>query len=537
MTDEKSDGPNTPETASAPVAFSVVTPVFDPPLDMLRATIDSVLAQTHPHWELVLVDDASTNPEVVGVLHDYAARDPRIRVIEREVNGHIVAASNDGVAAARHEFLALLDHDDRLRPEALARMAYAIERNPNVDYLYSDETTMTREGRPMGTFHKPRWSPERLRAQMYTCHLSVLRTSLVRAVGGFHEGFQGSQDHDLVLRVTERARSVVHVPETLYEWWAAPGSVVGDANAKPYAWEAGRRAVQEHLNRQGLVARAELGSESGTYRVVRTLDPSRLVSVVIPTAGASGRVWGRQRCFVIEAVRSLLARGGHEHLEIVVVYDGQMPAAVLAELRVLAGERLVEVESTAPFNFSERCNLGVAASHGEVVVLLNDDVELISHDFLVQLVAPLFEPGVVLTGPKLRFADSSIQHAGLVFFAGGPGHAFHGAAPLWPGPSGALVVSRECSGLTGACLAVRRVTYDDLGGMCEDLPLSYNDVDFSYKARRLGRLLWIEHAEAFHFESKSRDPLVQPWERDLLLTRWRPQPVDPYLPQYGTVRE
>ena len=202
--------------------FSVVTPVYNTPIDVLDATIESVVQQTFEDWELILVDDASTDLCVRETLRAAAAADRRIRVILRETNGHIVAASNDGIDAARAPYIGLLDHDDLLVPHALDRMREAIDFAPNADYFYSDEDKVDEDGRYYDEFRKPVWSPERLRGQMYTCHFSVLRTSLVREVGGFHEGFDGSQDHDLVLRVTERARRVVHVPEVLYHWRVGP---------------------------------------------------------------------------------------------------------------------------------------------------------------------------------------------------------------------------------------------------------------------------------------------------------------------------
>ena len=223
--------------------FSIVTPVYDPPLDVLKECIESVLAQDFDAWELILVDDFSPTAAVPIVIGQYAQQDARIRLVERDTNGHIVVASNDGVELAQGEFIALLDHDDLLAPTALSRVAAAIAEHDDVDYVYTDEDKVGADGRFYATFHKPDWSPERLRGQMYTSHLSVLRTELVREVGGFREGFEGSQDHDLVLRVTEQARRVVHVPEVLYHWRAVEGSTAVDIEAKPYANDAGRRAV------------------------------------------------------------------------------------------------------------------------------------------------------------------------------------------------------------------------------------------------------------------------------------------------------
>jgi len=276
--------------------FSVLTPVYDPPLGDLSAAIESVRAQTFRGWELILVDDGSPSDAVRALLARAVASDERITVIERVANGGIVASSNDAVGAARGQFLALLDDDDVLVPHALERMHVVLEESLGTDYVYSDEDKIDTEGEQYDEFRKPGWSPERLRGQMYTGHLSVLRASLVREVGGFRAGYEGSQDHDLVLRVSERAGRVVHVPEVLYHWRVVPGSVAGDTEAKQHAWVAGCRAVQDQLDRLGIAGTASCGRMSGTYRIERVADPGTSVSVIIPTRGGSGMVWGERRC-------------------------------------------------------------------------------------------------------------------------------------------------------------------------------------------------------------------------------------------------
>ena len=509
--------------------FSVLTPVYEPPIDALRAAIASVREQTFGDWELVLVDDCSPSPEVREVLQA-AASDPRITVIERDSNGGIVAASNDAIAAATGEFLVLLDNDDLLHPRALEKVAAALAVDPSIDYVYTDEDKINAEGQHYDEFRKPAWSPERLRGQMYTSHLSVLRASLVREVGGFHTGFDGSQDHDLVLRVTERARRVAHVPEVLYHWRVVPGSTAGDASAKPYAWEAGRRAVQAHLDRVGVPGEVQFGEIPGTLRVMREASADHVVSVVIPTRGSSGIVWGEERVFVVEAVRSVIENAGYPHVEIVVVYDLATPAEVLETLREVGGDQVVLVPFAGPFNFSAKCNVGFLAATGDVIVLLNDDIEAAQQGFLAQLVAPLDEPGVGMTGAHLLFADGRLQHGGHVYAVGELMHAFMGAASNDPGPFAALRVSRESSGLTAACVALTRETFEAVGGLCEVLSVNFNDVDLSMKIRSLGlRLLWLENVVVYHFESQTRDATVHGWEYEFVTERWFFPAEDAYL--------
>jgi GT2 family glycosyltransferase len=515
-----------------PPLFTVVTPVYNTPLDVLRETIDSVLAQTYAAWEMVLVDDLSPDQRVRDVLHEYSRRDPRIRVIERSTNGHIVAASNDGIAAAQGTFIALLDHDDLLHPRALELNADVISRFDDVDYIYSDEDKLDPHGKYVDWFPKPDWSPERMRAQMYTCHLSVLRTELVRSLGGFLEGYDGAQDYDLVLRVTEVARRIEHIPEVLYHWRIIPGSTAGDNAAKPYAYEAAKKAIQAQLDRLGLAGRVVDGRAPGIYSIRRDLDPALRVSLVIPTIGTSGLVWGRERVYVLDAVRSMLAKTEHENLEVVVVYDEPTPVEVLEELGRIAGDRLVLVPFNEPFSHSKKMNLGVLHSTGDRVVLLNDDVEVISDRWLEELVAPLDEPDVGMTGAKLFFGDTSIQHAGHSY---AKGHYFH---PWFRHPAdsygtgNAVVINREVIGVTAACAALRREVFLDIGGFAEGLPTSYNDVDLSYKVRSLGhRIVWLHDVELFHFESVSRGRQpIKDEELRFCHKRWGRPMVDPYLP-------
>ncbi|WP_241975224.1 MULTISPECIES: glycosyltransferase [unclassified Cryobacterium] len=510
--------------------FSVLTPVYNTPLAILRETIASVEAQSFVDWELILVDDHSSEVAVRDLIQRAAAADARIRVVEREVNGGIVQASNDAVAAARGDFIALLDHDDLLTRNALETMFAAIRRNPGTDYLYSDEDKVDADGRYFDRFDKPDWSPERLRGQMYTGHLSVLRTALVREVGGFHQDAEGSQDHDLVLRVTERARRIVHIPEALYHWRALAGSTADDSTNKPYAWDAGVRAVNAHLGRVGIDATAVRGPVPGTYRIDRVPTLDRSVSVIIPTRGTAGFVWGKHRVFVVEAVRSLLAKSEHLDLEIVVVYDPDTPASVLESLAELAGDRLTLVLFNGPFNFSRKCNEGFLSARGDVLLFLNDDTQVITDEFIGKFIAPLEEADVGMTGAMLYFEDGAIQHAGHLHHMGQFTHAYLGAKQGDYGAFSSLLINREASGLTAACIAMRRDVFTAVGGFSELFPGNFNDVDLCKKVTQADlRLIWLANVELFHFESRSRNPLVHSFEEKMILDRWGGPQRDPYL--------
>lgn len=495
--------------------FSILTGVYEPPLDVFAETVASVLAQTFDDWEWVIVDDCSPSADVREEIERLASVDPRIRILRRPQNGGIAAASNDALAASRGTFVALLDHDDTLTPDALEVCAGVVADDPAVDYLYGDQDLVGPDGNPDGSYLRPDWSPERLRHTMYPGRFSVLRRSLVDEVGGFRAGFDGAQEHDLVLRVTERARSVVHVPTVLHHGRAVSGAV-GTADAAG----AGVRAVQDHLDRVGIRGTAAPGRQPGLYVVRREPDTTTSVSVVIPTIGSVGLVHGRRRVMVTEAIRSLAARTAHVDVEFVVVYDTPTPQFVLDELRALpANVRLVEF--TEPFNFSRKCNVGAIHARGDVLMFVNDDVEAISPDVIEQLIAPLRESDVGVTGPRLLFPNTSIQHAGLVYGGGTVAHAYYRLPGTAVGVFNDLLVNRETSALTGACIAVRREVFWEVGGFSEALPMNYNDVDFSLKVRRLGyRLLWLANTSLFHFESITRDNAVHPWETAFLVRRW-----------------
>ena len=510
--------------------ISVVTPVYNTPLDVLQDTLDSVLEQTFKDWELVLVDDFSPQAAVRDVLHRAAAKDARIRVIERSSNGGIVQASNDAVAAAAGEFIALLDHDDLLAPRALQRIAQEIVDDSLADYLYSDEDKVGPDGKHFDRFDKPDWSPERLRGQMYTGHLSVMRTALVRQVGGFRQEFEGSQDHDLVLRITEQSRHIVHVPEVLYHWRVVPGSTAENIDNKPYAWDAGVRSVSAHLERVGIRGHAVAGPVPGTYRIDRALELDRSVSVIIPTRGTAGEIWGKHRIFVVEAVRSLLATSSHRDLEIVVVYDASTPESVLTELAEIAGDRLTLVPFTGTFNFSRKCNEGFLAASGDVLFFLNDDVQAISDEIVGRMIAPLSESDVGMTGAYLFFEDGAVQHAGHTHHMGQFSHAYLGAKRGDYGAFSSLLINREASGLTAACIAMPRDVFIGVGGFSELFPGNFNDVDLCKKVGQAGyRMVWLSDVELYHFESRSRNPLVHSFEHKMIIDRWGGPQRDPYL--------
>lgn len=513
--------------------FSIVTPVYDPPIDVLTETIQSAIDQTFDSWELILVDDCSPTPEVRETMRRFAARDPRVRVIERPTNGHIVAASNDGIAAARGEFIALLDHDDLLVPEALEAMAELVDRYDDLDYAYSDEDKIDANGRHYQAFAKPAWSPRRLRAQNYCCHFSVLRTSLVREVGGFREGYDGSQDHDIILRVSERARRVVHVPRILYHWRVVPGSAAGDPTAKPYAVEAGRRAVQDQLDRLGLPGEVILGPGRGHYRVRPELPADRRVSIVIAGDNSRRLVWGEYRRLLRGAVTSASALTQHEQLEFVVVHDEHLPDPDKAELADLNATSVRFVRCDAVAGLSERRNLGALASSGDRLVFLDQATEVRTSGWLEELVAPLEEDSVGLTGPKILTTDGLVSSCGLARHPKGLQNVGRGLAHDHPGEFGMLWSTREVLALGSACLAVRRNDYIDVGGFGEQVNEGLSHIDLAFKVRSAGlHVVAVPSCEMYQFEKPLKMVRGQTPGLASVHARWGDRPRDPFTRAY-----
>jgi GT2 family glycosyltransferase len=517
---------------SAP-RFSVLTPIYDTPPEIFAAMLHSVERQSYGDWELCLVDDASPSAHVAPMLAEAAGRDPRIRVATRAANGGIVAASNDALALASGEFVALLDHDDALHPDALALVAVAIDSAPDVDYVYTDEDKIDEAGHHQGPFFKPDWSPERMRTQMYTCHLSVLRRELVEKVGGFDPEFEGSQDWDLVLRVTEKARRVVHVPRVLYHWRTLATSTAGGGEAaKPWAFDAGTRAIQAHCDRTGVPAAAERDVDHpGVYRLQPRLTGEPSVSIVIPTAGTVREVRYEPVVLVEHCVRSILETSTYENYEIVVVVDTTVDDGVRRRLTELGGSRLKLVDYDEPFNFSKKINRGAVHSEGEMLLLLNDDMEVVTPNWLERMVMYAGLPGVGAVGGRLIWEDGRLQHVGIAFEnVGYPGHIYRGFANDWNGYSNSVLVAQNYLAVTGACLMTPREEFDRVGGLSATFPVNYNDMDYCLKLIAAGRrIVYDPDTVLYHFESSSRDTEVEDWEKEQLRGRWLPiMGTDPY---------
>jgi len=498
-----------------PPRFSVLMPVYETPEPFLRRAIESVRTQLYPHWELCIADDASRSPHVRRVLDDAAKSDGRIKVVFRPGNGHIAAASNSALTLATGDWTALLDHDDELAEHALYMLATEAH---HADLVYSDEDKIDAHGRLSEPHFKPDWNPDLAISHNYVGHLCAIRAATVRELGGFRVGFEGSQDHDLVLRVARGGARIRHVPHVLYHWRAVEGSTALSAGAKEYAEAASVRALRDHTGMP-----VERGILPLTYRVRWPVpQPPPLISLIIPTRDA--------RRLLEKCIDTLRQRTEYPAYEIVIVDNqsrDEKTLRYLQELQDHSAARVVRYDR--PFNYSAINNLGVRNARGPIVGLLNNDLEIVDGGWLGEMVAQALRREVGVVGAKLLYPDGSIQHGGVILGVGGvAGHAHKHLPADSHGYFSRAQVAQNLSAVTAACLVIRREVYEQVGGFDESLAVAFNDVDFCLRVREAGfRNVWTPHAMLVHHESKTRGvestrEKQQRFRREMefMLSRW-----------------
>jgi GT2 family glycosyltransferase len=486
--------------------ISILMPVYNTELKWLIKAIDSVRNQLYPNWELCISDDASTNPEVRDVLERYAKRDARIRVTYRATNGHISINSNSALALTTGEFIALMDADDELPEHALFWVVQEINHCPDVDLIYSDEDKLDESGKRYDAYFKPDWNPSLILSQNFFCHLGVYRRTLIQRVGGFRAGFEGSQDYDLVLRCSEltEPERIRHIPRILYHWRAIPGSTASSATieAKPYAWQAGARAIEEHLSRVGISGAVKLTGEQ-YYQVEYELTEYPKVSIIMLSACKLD--------LLRPCLQSLLSRNrtSYPNFELLLAVDETRflvpeQAAFLKSLESDPRVRVLIYEHQ-PFNSSGLNNWAVGQARGPNVCFLNDDIEIITPDWLEKMVSRLRLPKVAAVGAMLYYPNDTIQHAGVILGLGGvAGHQYLNSPRGHHGYFSRALLDQDLSCVTGACLMMRREVFDSVGGFDESLSVAFNDVDLCVRIRQSGwRILWTPSVEHYHHESAS----------------------------------
>jgi O-antigen biosynthesis protein len=516
---------------AAPARVSIVVVALGAPADMVRESVDSVRAQTAGGWELCVV----TGRAELASVRDTVGRgglDDRIEVRAPSEPGGPAAALADGVAATGAELVTWLDAGDRLERRALERVLAAAAED-GVDFVYTDEDQLDEDGGRSDPRLKPDWSPDRLRVSPYTGRLALYRRATLDDAGGIRPKLALAVDHDVALRVSERARRIGHVAEVLYHRRVPyPGTTPMRAPA------AALRAVAEHVERVGFPAVAEHDPERPRLLRLRPALAERpCVSVVIPTRGTRRLVRGEQLNLVANCVGSIVRRSTYPDYEIVCVVDDDTDDIARAELVAAGGERLRIIPYGEPFNFARKINIGVLKARSDVVVFLNDDTEVITPDWIESLLVFARDPGVGAVGAKLRFADRRLQHVGVVAVGGNVGHPYYGFPADLDGYLDNARTPTNCIAVTAACLMTRRECFDAVGGLSLEFPLNYNDVDYCLKLLHAGyRNAFDPYAELFHFETSSRATgSVSENELQALRARWgRILRHDPYYnPGFG----
>jgi GT2 family glycosyltransferase len=481
--------------AGAPL-FSIVMPTYNTPAPMLEQAVGSVVAQAYEKWELLIVDDASPEEHVRPLIEKLAAGEPRIKVRHETENSGIAMASNKAIAMATGDFVAFLDHDDWLEPDALYEMARRLIEHPETDFVYSDEDKVDDAGYFLQPFFKPDWSPDAFLSSNYCCHFTAIRRTLLAEIGGFRPGFDGAQDYELFLRATERARRIEHVPRVLYHWRISPQSTALNSNRKPAAVGNGAKALEEAVRRRGLDATVEQTEAGARYRVRHRIAQPGKISILIPTRDGAELL---SRC-----LETLEAHTDWPNYEVVILDNGSTDPAATRLLRQTK-HRVEKYEG--PFNFAAICNYGVRKSEGEMVLFLNNDTEFDDGAWLGAMAEQAQRPEVGAVGALLLFPTGLVQHAGVVLAeADVATHTYLNYPADSMENGGMLRMVRNYSAVTAACMLTRRAVFAEAGGLDEkNFAVSYNDVDYCLRLRELGySIVYTPYARVIHHESASR---------------------------------
>ena len=482
-----------------PVVISVLVPAYRTPEVFLKQMMESVLFQTYPYLELCIADGSGTDDSVENVVKEYQKKDPRVRYRRLEKNEGIAGNTNAAIEMASGDYLALFDHDDLLSPNALFEVASAIEKE-KADVIYTDEDKVTSDLKEHFQPHfKPDFNPDLLCANNYICHLFVVKRSLALKLGGQDPAYDGAQDYDFIFRCTENAEKIVHVAKILYHWRVHQASTADNPSSKLYAFDAGKRAIEAHLARIGAKAEVSHTKDLGFYRVKYQLQGNPMVSIVIPNKDEKETL---KKC-----LESIWKKTSYPNYEIILVENNSTTQEIRDYYKELDGKKRVRVVYwDKEFNYSAINNFGISYAKGEYILCLNNDITVISPDWLEELLANCQRPEVGIVGARLYYPDNTIQHAGIVLGMGGcAGSLFVGLARSRGGYLHKAALQQDLSAVTAACFMVKKEVFEKVGGFEEKLAVAFNDVDFCLKVRHAGYLVVYDpYAELYHHESKTR---------------------------------
>ena len=480
--------------------ISIAVPAYQTPVEFLRQMIESLIVQTYSNWELCIVNASPDNEEMQKVLAEYSAGDSRVRFCNLKENLGIAENTNRAFAMTKGEFVGLLDHDDLLAPNALYEIVKILQDHPQADALYTDEDKVTTELDEHFQPHlKPDFNLDLLRSNNYICHFFVVRKSIVEKAGGFRKEFDGAQDYDFIFRCTENAGEVLHVPEILYHWRTHKASTADNPASKMYAFEAGKRAIEAHLERTGTEGEVSHTQDLGFYRVKYPVQGKPLVSVIIPNKDEKETL---QTC-----LEMLEKNTGYQNFEIIIVENNSTTDEIFRYYKELSGNRKIHLlRGGKEFNYSAINNFAAAHAKGEYLLFLNNDVKSINPDWLEEMLGVCQRPEVGGVGAKLIYPDNTIQHAGCVIGMGGiAGHMFVDMPADRTGYLHKASLLQDMSAVTAACLLMKKEVFEQAGGFTEELAVAFNDVDLCLKVRKNGYLIVYDpYAKLYHMESKTR---------------------------------
>lgn len=501
--------------------ISILMPVYNTPEIWLSRAIDSVRSQLYENWELCIADDASSTPHVRKILEKYKALDKRIHVCYRKINGHISATTNSALELASGQFVAMLDHDDEISEHALYLVVEEINKNKKIDFLYSDQDKIDINNRRYDPYFKPDYNPDLLRSQNYVDHFAVFRTSIVRDLGGWRSDFDGSQDYDLVLRFIEKTvpENICHIPYVTYHWRAVPGSLAVHVGEKNYAAIRSRQALIEHLER--LSVSAVVTSNYPEYSIHRVIypipNPCPLVSIIIPTKDGLD--------YLSKCVNGVLSKTDYDNFEVIIVDNNSEKKETFDYFREISKDARVRIlKYENKFNYSKINNYAVGEAKGEIIALLNNDIEVINSDWLTEMVGHALRKEIGAVGARLYYADDTVQHAGVFLgYRNLAGHLFRYSSRHWMGIWARSVLVQNFSAVTAACMVLRRNLFLEVGGFDEEkFTVTFNDVDLCLRIYEKGyRNVYTPYAELYHFESKTRGTLAYQCEEDYFSKRWK----------------
>ena len=500
IADNEKDNSIVEESLSYTPLISVVMPVYNVEEKWLVLCIKSVINQTYNNWELCIADDCSTKPHIKKILDQYSQMDSRIKVVYRTENGHICEATNSAIKIANGEYVALLDNDDELSPNALYEIAKVLNVDPTYDLIYSDEDKIDKNGKRRDPAFKSDWAPDTLLSTNYISHLGVYRKNIIQQIGGFRKGFEGAQDYDLVLRFTEKTDRIAHISKILYHWRMLDSSTAVNQDSKGYAFEAGLKALQDAMARRGIEAFVKHGASPGLYDVYYNVAKEELVSIIIPTRDNANDL---KKC-----IDSIFKKTTYPKYEVIIANNGsrEKETTDLLELYKEKYDNFKVVDINIPFNFSKINNIASDHANGKYLLFLNNDTEVINNNWLSNMVSFAQFERIGAVGAKLYYPDDTIQHAGVI--VGHSGVAGHGHVEFPKGDLGyfgRLAINCNYLAVTAACMMVKKEDFSRIGGFNEGLAVAFNDVDLCIRLYEAGKVnVWLHETELYHFESKSR---------------------------------